>query len=51
MLVVPQQFALTNAHEAFADDGTLRDAKSVQSVDRVIKALLALASALKSALP
>jgi hypothetical protein len=49
MLVVPQQFALANAHEAFADDGSLKDAKAVQAVDRVIKSLLAVASALKTA--
>jgi NAD(P)H-dependent FMN reductase len=49
MLLVPQQFALANAHEAFADDGTLKDAKAAQAVDRVLKSLLAVASALKAA--
>jgi NAD(P)H-dependent FMN reductase len=48
MMVVPQQFALANANEAFAEDGSLKDAKAAQAVDRVIKSLLALAAALKS---
>lgn len=49
MIVVPQQFALAKADEAFADDGSLKVPRSVQNVERVLDALTALASALKGA--
>lgn len=39
MLVVPQQFALGRAHEAFDADGALTDARAGQSVTRVLDAL------------
>jgi NAD(P)H-dependent FMN reductase len=49
MIVVPRQFALARAHEAFDDDGALRDAAAAQSVDAVVAALVRLATALKAA--
>ena len=49
MIVVPRQFALARAHEAFDGDGALRDAAAAQSVDAVVAALVALATALKAA--
>lgn len=45
MLVVPQQFALGRAHEAFDAQGALSDARAAQSVARVLDALARLASA------
>lgn len=49
MLVVPQQFALGRAHEAFDAQGALKDARATQAVDGVLQALAALARALKTA--
>ena len=46
MLVAPQQFALGRANEAFEADGTLKDARAAQSVQKVVAALAALATAL-----
>lgn len=43
MLVVPQQFALGKAHEAFDADGNLADARAAASVVRVLDALARLA--------
>jgi len=40
MLVLPQQFALSRAGEAFDDAGTLKDPKTQHSVDKVLAALL-----------
>lgn len=48
MIVVPQQFALGRAGEAFDGDGALKDAKSQQVVEGVLTALGELATALKS---
>ena len=48
MLVVPEQFALGQAPKAFADDGSLVDAKQVDAVQRVVDAVLHLAGALRS---
>lgn len=39
MLVVPQQFALGKAHEAFDEAGALKDPKAVHTVDGVLAAL------------
>ncbi|KQP38912.1 NADPH-dependent FMN reductase [Pseudorhodoferax sp. Leaf274] len=39
MLVVPQQFALGRANEAFDAEGALADARAAQSVARVLDAL------------
>jgi chromate reductase, NAD(P)H dehydrogenase (quinone) len=47
MLVVPAQFGLPVAYTAFNDDGSLKDAKQQQSVERVVSAVLHLAQALK----
>ncbi len=47
MIVVPQQFALGRAHEAFDASGALVDPGAVRSVDAVLRAVLTLASALK----
>jgi len=48
MIVVPQQFALGKAHEAFDETGALKDARAGQSVEGVLKALCKLAQALKA---
>jgi len=48
MIVVPQQFALGKAHEAFDETGGLKDARAGQSVEGVLKALSKLALALKA---
>ena len=49
MLVVPQQFALGRANEAFDEAGKLKDAKTEQAVRGVLTALLRLATALRAA--
>jgi len=49
MIVVPQQFALGRAHEAFDRAGALKDARAAQSVDDVLRSLATLARALKTA--
>ena len=49
MLVVPQQFALGRANEAFDEAGKLKDAKTEQAVRGVLTALLRLATALRGA--
>ncbi|MFT3721462.1 NADPH-dependent FMN reductase [Pseudorhodoferax sp.] len=46
MLVLPQQFALGRAHQAFDAQGALADPKAAQSVARVLDALARVASAL-----
>jgi NAD(P)H-dependent FMN reductase len=47
MIVVPQQFALGRAGEAFDEAGALKDQKSQHLVETVLTALGALATALK----
>ena len=47
MIVVPQQFALGRAGEAFDEAGALKDAKSQQIVEGVLAAVGDLATALK----
>jgi NAD(P)H-dependent FMN reductase len=49
MIVVPQQFALGRAHEAFGEDGSLKDEKAAQSVDGVLSSLGRLAAAVRVA--
>ena len=49
MIVVPQQFALGRAGEAFDEAGALKDAKSEHVVEGVLTALGDLATALKPA--
>ncbi len=49
MLVVPQQFALGRASDAFDEAGALKDPKAVHSVEGVLAALGDLATALKGA--
>ena len=49
MIVVPQQFALARAHEAFDDAGTLKDAKAAQVVSAVLSSLKRLAATLPAA--
>ncbi len=49
MLVVPQQFALGRANEAFDATGALADARAQQSVARVLDALARQARALPTA--
>jgi len=46
MIVMPQQFALARAHEAFDDAGALKDAKAAQVVSGVLASLKRLAAAL-----
>jgi len=48
MIVVPQQFALVRANEAFDDAGALKDPRSLQNVDNVVRALARLAQALRA---
>jgi chromate reductase, NAD(P)H dehydrogenase (quinone) len=45
MLVVPQQQAVSKAHEAFAADGTLAGPRMAASVSSAVQAVLRLASA------
>ena len=47
MIVVPQQFALGRAGEAFDDAGALKDAKAQHGVEGVLAAVGDLATALK----
>lgn len=49
MIVVPQQFALGRAHEAFDATGALLDPGQVRAVDGVLRSVLTLASGLKGA--
>ncbi len=48
MLVVPQQQAVSKAHEAFAADGTLADAKAAAMLTGVVNAVLKLAAQRRS---
>lgn len=48
MIVVPQQFALGRAGDAFDEAGALKEAKSQQAVEGVLTALGDLATALKA---
>lgn len=48
MIVIPQQFALGKAHEAFDDAGGLKEARAAQTVAGVLQALERLARALKA---
>ena len=49
MIVVPQQFALGRAGDAFDDAGALKDEKAAQAVAGVVAALASLAAALRAA--
>lgn len=49
MIVVPQQFALGRAHEAFDAAGRLTDPRALQSVERVLTSVTRLATALRAA--
>ena len=49
MIVVPQQFALSRAHEGFDANGALKEERARSSVAGVLAALGALASALRAA--
>jgi len=51
MIVVPQQFALSRAGEAFDDSGALVDPKATQAVQAAVAAVLRLGSALAPAKP
>jgi chromate reductase, NAD(P)H dehydrogenase (quinone) len=48
MVVVPEQFALGQAHQAFAEDGSLSDAKQAAGLQRVLEALQRTAVALRA---
>ena len=45
-LVVPQEFALPSAHEAFGDDGSLREAGAQAQVRGVLESMVRVASAI-----
>jgi NAD(P)H-dependent FMN reductase len=45
MIVVPQQQAVSRAHEAFAEDGSLADPKLAASVGNAVQAVMRLAAA------
>lgn len=47
MLVLPEQFALSQAMNAFDENGQLRDDKHLQAVKRVVQAVLRVGSALR----
>jgi chromate reductase len=49
MVVVPEQFALSQAGKAFDDAGALLDEKHRQAVQRVVRATLRMAAALRDA--
>ena len=49
MIVVPQQFALARAGEAFDAAGALKDERAAASVRNVLASLGALAAALRAA--
>jgi len=49
MLVVPQQFALNRAGEAFDEEGGLKDPKAQHSVEGVLQSLLRVVDALRRA--
>lgn len=48
VLIVPEQFAVARANEAFDEAGNLKDSKQAAAVERVIKRLIATAAKLKS---
>ncbi|MFT3956268.1 MAG: NAD(P)H-dependent oxidoreductase [Piscinibacter sp.] len=48
MMPVPQQFALSRAHEAFDEAGALKDAKQQGAVENVVGAVIKVAAALKT---
>jgi chromate reductase len=49
MIVVPQQFALSRAHEAFDEQGALKDERARGTVSGVLSALGVVATALRAA--
>ena len=46
--VIPDQRAVSKAHEAFNDDGTLKDEQTAQGIEQVAKALVHATAALHS---
>lgn len=48
MLVLPEQFALSQAMNAFDEAGSLRDEKHLQAVQRVVNAVVRVGSALRA---
>lgn len=40
VLVIPEQIAINNAHEAFGSDGSLRDAKQLETVKKISSQLV-----------
>jgi chromate reductase len=51
MIVVPQQFALSRAHEAFDDSGRLKESRAVSAVTGVVTALARVGQALRAVPP
>jgi NAD(P)H-dependent FMN reductase len=48
VLVLPDQLAVPEAHQAFTDDGRLKDERQHASVERVVRSLVALVRKLKT---
>lgn len=48
VLVIPDQIAVTQAHEAFTDDGSLKDAKRHQTAEGIGRKVAAIAAKLTS---
>ncbi|HRQ76197.1 MAG TPA: NAD(P)H-dependent oxidoreductase [Phycisphaerales bacterium] len=48
VLVVPEQFALAKANEAFNEDGSLKDDAPKQAVEKIVRRVVDLAARLKS---
>ena len=47
VLVIPQQHALAKAHEAFNDDGTLKDPKQQEAVEKITAEMVSVIKRLK----
>jgi len=47
-LVVPEQIAIARAHEAFQEDGTLKDAKQQAAVEKIATRVVEVAARLKA---
>jgi chromate reductase len=48
MLIIPEQFAVSRAHDAFDDAGKFKDPKQAAAVERVARRLVATTSKLKA---
>src|SRR5262249_37429817 len=48
VIMVPSQFALAKAHEAFDPDGNLKDTKVQGTIEQIVKELISVTQRLKS---